>query len=309
MLLVQNRTCTFLVITLFDVSLSFSSGLFLYTIIRNHFLIHASSRCFELTCLPFHSEFPSLTSPSSNFPFSFPFCLSVAFLSDSVVVAGTTTLTLLLAILTLERLPNMSSPSPLNYWPCYSDIPIILDAQDEHRTPLIVDSSDRSLHIPHTTPNGRPLQFIRVASPMGSGNPCFRVSVPETAYQTPRNQPRRPTLRSFLPNESRQLSKALDPSPQEPHWGRQPNIRNRTRRERSAAIVQCSLAGSQVPFLGASVQNKTVQIDPESGCKTAFGLGIVNNPFDPTPSAIRLASHQRNESAPDIAQRIEERLW
>ena len=203
----------------------------------------------------------------------------------------------------------MSSPSRLNRWPCYPDIPIMLGAQDEFRTPLIDRTSSHTLHTHHATPNGGPLHFFRVMSPIESGNPCLGVSALEKAHPHAPNQHRRPTLRSFLPTESRYPSNVTDSSPQEPRWGKQPNIRNKTQRERSAAIVQFSLAGSQVPFRGTAFQEKTVQIDPESGCKTAFGLGIVNNPFEPTPSAIRLTSYQRNESVPDIAQRIEERLW
>lgn len=203
----------------------------------------------------------------------------------------------------------MSTPSRLNHWPCFPDIPIILDAQDDLRTPLVNGTTDQTQHASYTTPDGRPFQLIRVMSPIESGNPCLQVPVPEKAHQSSRNHHRRPTLRSFLPTDSRHCSKVSDPSPQQAHWGRQPGIRNKTQRERSAAVVQFSLAGSQVPFNSSTIHEKTVQIDPKSGCETTFGLGIVNDTSHVSSSTTRPATHQRNESAPDIAQRIEKRLW
>jgi hypothetical protein len=203
----------------------------------------------------------------------------------------------------------MSSPSLLNRWPCYPDIPIILDTQDEHRTPLIDGTSEKTLHVPHVTPDGRPLQFVRVVSSIESGNPCFRVSIPETTYPPFRNQLRRPTLGPFLTTENLEASSVFETSPRQSYWGRQPYIQNKTQQERGAAIVKCSLAGSQIPFQSSSSQKKTIQIDPESGCQTAFGLGIVNDPLNTAPLDINSASHQRNNSAPNIAQRIEKRIW
>lgn len=202
----------------------------------------------------------------------------------------------------------MSTPSRLNRWPCFPDIPIILDAQDELRTPLINGTTHQTQHASRT-PDGRLFQFIRVMSPIESGNPCVQVPAPEKAHQSSRNQHHRPTLRSFLPTDGRHSSKVSDSSPHQAHWGRQPGIRNKTQRERSAAIVQLSLAGSQVPFNSSTISEKTVQIDPESGCKTAFGLGIVNDTSNVASTTAKPSIHQRDESAPDIAQRIEERLW
>lgn len=203
----------------------------------------------------------------------------------------------------------MSSPSRLTHWPCFPDIPIMLDTKDEHRTPLLNRSDDQTLHVPQTTPNGRPVQFIRVVSLIESGNPSLRIPIPERTHQPTRNQPRRPTLRSFLPTENRHNSNVIGSETPQTHWGGQPIIRNKTQRERSAAIVQFSLAGSQVPFNGSSYSEKTIQINPESNCKTAFGLGIVNEVPTVATYTTNPPTHERNESVPDIAQRIEQRLW
>jgi hypothetical protein len=203
----------------------------------------------------------------------------------------------------------MSTPSQLNRWPSFLDIPIILDAHDEHRNPLINGNTDQTLHAPHATLAGRSRHFIRIMSPLESGIPCLQESVPEGAHQSTPIQPVPPNIRSSLPADSYHSGETPHPSPQPTHLGRRFDTRNKTQRQGSVTVVQSSLTGSQVLFSGSSVPEKTVQINPESGCKTAFGLGIVNDTCKNTPTTIKPLSRQRKRSAPNIAQRIEKRLW
>jgi hypothetical protein len=203
----------------------------------------------------------------------------------------------------------MFTPSRLNRSPCFPDIPIILDAQDDDGNPLINAHSDQKHHTPHTMPDRRSPQFIRIMSPIESGNSCLWETVAERDHHSTPIQPFQSIVRSSSHTDTRHCSRVFVSSLQPAYLGRRFDIRNKIQRETSAAVVQSSMAGSEVPFNGSKVSEKTVQVNPESGCKTAFGLGIVHNTCQTTPITAEPMSHQRNRSMPDIAQRIEKRLW
>lgn len=181
----------------------------------------------------------------------------------------------------------MLSPSQSSQWTRYPDIPIILDAQDEHRTATFFARPQRTSYVPRAIPRSQSIRYITVTSPIQTRS-RFQD---RTASEIIRRQSRRPMVRYLSPIRSRYNQKSPNQDPIKLGQTTDGTWTTKYKEKRNLPW------NTNPRFSGDSFSQNTRQADPIN--KPALGLGIMNESY--SPASILTTS--------SLAQRIEDRLW
>lgn len=189
----------------------------------------------------------------------------------------------------------MANPGGLSPWPGYPDIP-----PKAQRT--TVTTIDTSRTISPVSPLQAP-HYITVTPRSRSTNCSLRTpdaySTQPFTRQYTQQQPQPPTDRYLFPVESSHDSKLSKSWTSRASKARLPDT----------SIEQVHQSAFQVRFGDFPSSQQTAQAHPKSGSAFGSGLGIVDGLSNLASITAGSPTAEKNGSLPNIAQRIEKRLW